>query len=127
MMNTKLSKSEFYAQTATQKRRPEWILFWVTIAVSIICIPIGGYVVMAAILACAVCGFGIKKTLDKRLGLVMLVLGVISCLLLLPAGVFGPGMVMALSGWLFYKILGNLDKAYNQYLETGEVPDLKGL
>ena len=125
MMNTKLSKREFYTQTDTRKYKSEWIVFWITIAVNILDIVIAPFFIVATLVT-AVCGFGVKTTLDKRWGIPLIVLGVVTILLMIPEGLFAFGMPMALSGWWFYRVLGNLDKAYAQYLETGVVPNLKG-
>ena len=67
----------------------------------------------------------LKKTMDKRWGVVLMVMGVIS-FIMIGIGLGGQGVVMIVSGWWFYRVLGNLDKAYAQYLETGVIPDLKG-
>lgn len=125
-MDRKLSKQEFYAQVSPRKRRPEWIIFWIMMAVNIIDIVIVPFFIVVTLVA-AVCGFGIKTTLDKRWGIPLIVLGAAIVLLLIPAGLFVFGMPMVLSGLQFYKVLGNLDKAYTQYLETGVLPDLKGV
>ncbi len=124
MMNTKLSKREFYTQTDTRKYKLEWIGFWTATILSAFYIIITPWAIVA-LPSCVICGIFLKKTMDKRWGVVLMVMGVIS-FIMIGIGLGGQGVVMIVSGWWFYRVLGNLDKAYAQYLETGVIPDLKG-
>lgn len=122
-MNKKLSKSEFYAKASARKYKVEWIVFWGATIVNALCIIVTPAAIVAT-LACAVCGIFLKKTMDRRWGVVLLVMGVISFIMM--GFTHGMGIVMIVNGIQFYQVFDNLDKTYARYLETGEIHDLKG-
>lgn len=124
MMNTKLSKREFYAKTSNRKYKLEWIIFWTATIINVFGIIVTPGAVVAT-LSCAICGIFLKKTMDKRWGVVLIVMGGISALMV-GLSLMGLAVLVIISGIQFYRVYGNLDKAYARYLETGVVPDLKG-
>lgn len=101
-------------------------MFWVMFAINVIDILLAPALFLVATLAAAVCGFGIKTTLDKRWGIPLIIMGAVSIVIMIPAGLFVLGMPMVVSGLKFYTVLENLDKAYHAYLKTGTFSDHKG-
>lgn len=123
-MAVTLSKREFYAKTSTRKYKLEWVVFWGAAIINALCIIVSPGAIVAT-LSCAICGFFLNKTMDKRWGIVLLVMGVISTIMM--GFTLGMGVVMIVNGLQFYRVFEHLDKAYAQYLESGVVPDFKGL
>lgn len=118
-----LSKKEYYAQVTPKKSIRIWWI--VALVINIIGVAMGPASILGVI-SCIVCWVGGNASCNKWWGVALAVCGAIQFILIYVIGGVMP-WVMLFVGVYMYQIYDNLDKAYAAYLETGEIPDLKGV
>lgn len=118
-----LSKKEYYAQITTKKSIKIWWI--VALIINIIGVAMGPASILGVI-SCIVCWAGGNASCNKWWGVALAACGAIQFILIYVIGGVMP-WVMLFVGVYMYQIYDNLDKAYATYLETGEIPDLKGV
>ena len=123
-MSQRLSKKEYY-YAVTPKRNKLLLVLWIIADVlNLVGIALGPASVLGLI-ACIVCGIGVKMTFSKWWGISLLAWGVIQFGLIYVVGGVMPWATLFVGAYVF-QILNNLDKSYAEYLKTGELPDTKG-
>ena len=120
-----LSKKEYYNQVTPKKSKSLLVWWIVALAINIVGLVIGPASILGVI-ACLVCWFGGKAGCNKWWGIGLAVCGAVQWILIYVIGGVVPWVEIFIGIYMF-QTYNNLDKAYAQYLETGVVPDLKGL
>ena len=120
-----LSKKEYYNQVTPKKSKSLLVWWIVALAINIVGLVIGPASILGVI-ACLVCWFGGKAGCNTWWGIGLAVCGAVQWILIYVIGGVVPWVEIFIGIYMF-QTYNNLDKAYAQYLETGVVPDLKGL
>ena len=124
-MNQALTKKEYYHAMNPKKNKLVWGLWILSMVINLIGI-VGGPASILGLIACIVCGFGVKSSFNKWWGMTLAIIGGVQWVLVYVIGGVVP-LIEIIVGVYVFQILNNLDKAYAEYLKTGSVPDTTGM
>lgn len=123
-MEQVLSKKEYYNQVTPKKSKSLKIWWIVALVINIVGLVMGPASILGVI-ACLVCWFGGNASCNKWWGIALAVCGAVQLILIYVIGGVVPYVEIIIGVYMF-QTYNNLDKAYAQYLETGELPDTAG-